>query len=294
MESGELITNRTKKQFGFTLVELLVVIAILALLLSILLPTLKLATSVARQTVCLSNLRQLGIMTIMYAQENDQKILPSARNSEPQLRFPDNQDLSLGGPPWYELLRQTQDLDYSRENASLLHCPSDRREKGYCSYSSNRYLMGFSSPRNAAEKNFPVRKLTSINGQAGKLILLGERGCVEEGDIGKVDGQWSMAGISVSTFLGTPDGKQLDNLGFYAGRHGRPQLIGEGGRTLVSGLKQPFLTLDGHVELYKGELECTYTNGNTLDSWEYDTFSVKDSPGGSWPSLNRKNGKSQY
>lgn len=52
---------------GFTLIEVLVVVAIIALLVSILLPSLAEARRRARASVCLSNTRQLGVATQMYA-----------------------------------------------------------------------------------------------------------------------------------------------------------------------------------------------------------------------------------
>jgi prepilin-type N-terminal cleavage/methylation domain-containing protein/prepilin-type processing-associated H-X9-DG protein len=72
---------------AFTLIELLVVIAIIGLLLGILLPSLSAARELARQTVCASRLRSLGMAVNLYANENDDW-LPSAEppNREPVSR----------------------------------------------------------------------------------------------------------------------------------------------------------------------------------------------------------------
>ena len=62
----------TRERHGFTLIELLVVIAIIAILAAILFPVFAKARAKARQTACMSNLKQLGLGFEMYAQDFDE------------------------------------------------------------------------------------------------------------------------------------------------------------------------------------------------------------------------------
>jgi prepilin-type N-terminal cleavage/methylation domain-containing protein/prepilin-type processing-associated H-X9-DG protein len=65
-----------KKKQAFTLIELLVVIAIIAILAAILFPVFAQARAKARQTSCLSNIKQLGLALGMYTQDYDEKLAP--------------------------------------------------------------------------------------------------------------------------------------------------------------------------------------------------------------------------
>ena len=67
-----------KRRKGFTLIELLVVIAIIAILIAILMPALSRAREMGKRAACLSNVKQLALAWIMYADENDDRIVNGA------------------------------------------------------------------------------------------------------------------------------------------------------------------------------------------------------------------------
>lgn len=110
---------------GFTLIELLVVIAIIAILAAILFPVFAAAREKARQTACISNMRQHGLSFAMYAQDYDglypYAVDPADRDT-PQIwnGFPDFK-AQIPALPW--LHEALQPYVKSKE---LFHCPDDR------------------------------------------------------------------------------------------------------------------------------------------------------------------------
>src|SRR5229473_2812966 len=80
-QKGGAAMRPRRGRHGFTLIELLVVIAIIAILAAILFPVFAHAREKARQTSCLSNLRQLATGMAMYAEDSDGLYPPAVARS---------------------------------------------------------------------------------------------------------------------------------------------------------------------------------------------------------------------
>jgi prepilin-type N-terminal cleavage/methylation domain-containing protein/prepilin-type processing-associated H-X9-DG protein len=116
------LNRTTLSTNGFTLIELLVVIAIIAILAAILFPVFAQAREKARQTSCLSNMRQLGIALDMYASDYDERLFFFGHGVDPSRANPAVPLGATAANRWWN-----QILPYTRNDKDLIVCPSDSR-----------------------------------------------------------------------------------------------------------------------------------------------------------------------
>jgi prepilin-type N-terminal cleavage/methylation domain-containing protein/prepilin-type processing-associated H-X9-DG protein len=137
---------------GFTLIELLVVIAIIAILAAILFPVFAQAREKAKQTSCLSNVKQIMLGVLMYAQDYDD-VLPYA---------------SAWGTPvqsWHVHLQPYL------KNTQILDCPSvPNFNQGY---GWNYQNFGYYSSGSGTYYSSPGTALSQVE-QPAETILIGD------------------------------------------------------------------------------------------------------------------------
>ena len=123
---------------AFTLIELLVVIAIIAILAAILFPVFAQAREKARQTACLSNLKQMGNAVMMYAQDNDE-ILPATGWQGP---CTNPQTLVTDDTGFYGFYSFPLAIQPYVKNYGVLSCPSDTSGAGGFAKGSSKCYEG--------------------------------------------------------------------------------------------------------------------------------------------------------
>lgn len=158
MSEGKLHSRRIRGTgTGFTLIELLIVIAIIAILAAILFPVFARARENARRTACQSNLKQIGLGMLMYAQDYDE-FFPIGANANRT----DRMGLGWAG----------QILPYVK-STQLFRCPDELGRPGaapgagaaYYSYAYNQSLL----LKNA--NTIEVKKISAYNAPSRTVLL---------------------------------------------------------------------------------------------------------------------------
>lgn len=125
-ESGQRSQQKTAAQRGFTLIELLVVIAIISILAAILFPVFSQARESARRASCLSNVKQIGMGAMMYAQDYDDTLPEAGFNMPCHNASGANSDNDWSGVYAWPLAIYPYTKNYQ-----ILSCPSDENRSGF-------------------------------------------------------------------------------------------------------------------------------------------------------------------
>ena len=125
-------TVKERKVSGFTLIELLVVVAIIAILAAMLLPVLSQAREKARQAVCMSNLKQIGLAIECYVQ--DYGVFPPAGSPNP------NNPTQFNSAPWWSWKNGPLWPYTKSEKLTRYGCPTTARRMPEC-YAANRFAF---------------------------------------------------------------------------------------------------------------------------------------------------------
>jgi len=182
--SGAVLSRR-----AFTLIELLVVIAIIAILAAILFPVFAQAREKARQTSCLSNLKQIGLGTMQYVQDYDETY-PRARFDAPQ---PLRQ--SWAQPNWQDFISPyvkngtvtvnwltTDGSMATRINKGVWVCPSQPDGSDFMTtvYGGHDGIFNHETASNTGAA-IPATTMASIS-RPSDVVMISENGEVDDWD----------------------------------------------------------------------------------------------------------------
>ena len=117
---------------GFTLIELLVVIAIIAILAAILFPVFARARENARRSSCQSNLKQIGLGLIQYAQDYDERNVPLFSGLQGTVS-------ANGAIPWPQVIQPYL------KSTQIFQCPSDTNNAGFNGNGNSGWSSGMTA-----------------------------------------------------------------------------------------------------------------------------------------------------
>ena len=207
---------------GFTLIELLVVVGIIAVLAGISLPVFSRVQAKARSVKCASNMRQIGVGMLSYADEHNTQLPP--------------------GPTWDTDISKYLGIAGYQTAASILTCPEDRRQQ---TMAAGQYARSYTA--NGGNADYPTygvlsddalpasRRLTLIHGAT--TIMLLENWSDYIGNA--IDNeQFKTPFASVAPYVDVAKAPRLSNGAYY------------------HGATENYVFVDGHVESLDPAIPC--------------------------------------
>jgi len=164
--------NSSRTRSGFTLIELLVVIAIIAILAAILFPVFAKVREKARQTACLSNVKQLGLAFAQYSEDYDEKYANGINCESP------------AGEGW------AGDLYPYVKSVNVYKCPDDNTAGA--AYVSYGYNSNNAIPTYTSGKDSDSNPISAYNSPSQTVLLFEVTGNAYYSG----DSSWSVAPTS--------------------------------------------------------------------------------------------------
>ena len=240
---------------GFTLIELLVVIAVIAILMSILMPALNRAREQGRRAGCLSNLKNLTIAWIMYADDNGDKIVNGSSG--------EYDTEAINGPYWVKLDYDKNMTEITKKQAimngalwpytktlKVYKCATVTRHASVASQSISRPIRSYAiadsmNCRGWSEMNkyvVPIKLRMKIKDPANRMVFMDDGGTCPS-----AMGGWTVWATKFSWWDPPPvrhgDGTQFSFADGHADYH-----KWEDPRTIEFGKRVPLVANNGEMQ----------------------------------------------
>jgi prepilin-type N-terminal cleavage/methylation domain-containing protein/prepilin-type processing-associated H-X9-DG protein len=159
------------KTKAFTLIELLVVIAIIAVLMAILMPSLRAAKDHARRIHCVSNVKYLALGWFMYQDDNDGELVPGHTNPGNWVLRPAEGDTVEQKK---QAIRDGLLYPYVGKEVDVYACPSDQRENDPRNYTFRSFSIAGGANGESWSGYSQAKKYTDLRKPGQRYIFVEE------------------------------------------------------------------------------------------------------------------------